>query len=447
MIQQKIGKIRIETGLESQRIQKIQEKGNIFYTINGGLYIGDGISYGGIKIANKCYVVNTSLTSVPTFATNGDIIVNKFTGYNYIVSLSGSNLYLNTIGSNFDISSLSSLPVAVNSVSASSFHSSVVMPNGGISLDPISGLYVNYDSNTLTISGGKLTLVSQSLPQINYTYNTINGGIYDGINDKLSVDVDNTTIKIVNNQLSAIGNASVDVIDSSIYSSYIASDLIANTFVSFDGSVNTTQLNPGVGVRITIPANSTNFTLVSTGFTFRTSDIGTVFRVINYNNGLNTNSILAISGLKITSIQGSSAFGVLYGGVSQNEININGTGTNVGFTIQYEPKIRSSQNVKWVKKNGIGDYTICFENNFDNDRYGMTFSTKGVDSNGEFGRQTTAHIIKAGNNRFGGVNIVPLSTNYARIETGYHINLFNNMIWDRNDCSVLCVNFIANKSY
>lgn len=434
MIQQKIGKIRISTGLESQRIAKIQETGELFFTTNGGLYIGDGISYGGVKISNKCYVISTTLTSVPSFAVAGDIIVNKFTGYNYIVSLTGSTSYLNQIGSNFDPSSLSSLPAGVGSVSASSFNQSIIYTNGGLGLDSLSGLYINYDSNTLTISGGKLTLVPQTTPQITYTYNTINGGLYDGVNNKLSVDVDETTIKIVDNQLSAIGNPSIYVVDSSLYKSFTASDFIENTYVNFDGSVSMEQINPSNSFRFNLPANSTNFSLVSTGFTFKTTDVGTVFRIVNYNNGLNATGILALSGLKITSIQGSSAFGVVYGGMSSTDISINGTGTSVGVTIQYEPKIRSSQNIKWIKKNGIGDYTIFFENYFDNPTYGMTFSTKPV-LNGTTGKQTTAHISMT----------QPMSTNYVRIETGYQNQ--TTKYWVYNDCSIVCANFTANKSY
>jgi alpha-tubulin suppressor-like RCC1 family protein len=230
MIDRKIAKLKARRGTEAQRVQVIFEEGELCYTTDTEkLYIGDGVTYGGNPASSKGYIVSSSLSSVPSFASKGDTIFSKESGLTYIVDLSGSTLILRQIGSNFDPNSISALNVTNGSVGLSGLNSTVVAISGGIGFTSVSGLFIRYDPLTLTLENGLLKVLPQGSGGTAYQFNTLNGGITIGNNATVSVDVDNSTIQIVNNKLSAVGVAqlrtefnALTASNSTTFSSYVS---------------------------------------------------------------------------------------------------------------------------------------------------------------------------------------------------------------------------------
>lgn len=216
MIDRLIDKVKLRRGTEAQRIQVVLEEGELIWTTDtDSLYVGDGVTLGGLSVASKNFTV-TSLSGVPDFAKRNDIIHNKTDGITYIVDLSGSNLYLREFatlsGSNTGgIGGIGGDSIQNNSLSANHLSNAILRPNGGLLLDndglsANDGIYINYDDTTLTIEGGKLKVRRQdSNGTPIWTPKIPEGGFVAGNNSTFSINTDNSTITINNGVLSAIG--------------------------------------------------------------------------------------------------------------------------------------------------------------------------------------------------------------------------------------------------
>jgi hypothetical protein len=87
MIDRRIGKIQVLRGTELQRKRSVLEQGMFFYSIDKKrLYIGDGITQGGILVSNKNFIINSSLEESHPQAVYGDIIYNSYLNKTYIVN-------------------------------------------------------------------------------------------------------------------------------------------------------------------------------------------------------------------------------------------------------------------------------------------------------------------------------------------------------------------------
>lgn len=97
MIDRRIGKIKIRRGTEVQRKQIIFESGELVYsTDKKRVYIGDGVTYGGISVSNRNFVVSSlgSPISPPFVGEYGDIVFEKDTDRTYIIGYDTNNATL-----------------------------------------------------------------------------------------------------------------------------------------------------------------------------------------------------------------------------------------------------------------------------------------------------------------------------------------------------------------
>lgn len=84
MIDRKIAKIKIRRGFDSERKTIIFSEGELIYVIDKKrIYIGDGITLGGVPISNKNFI--TSVDAIPSSAIEGDIIYQKNVDTTYIL--------------------------------------------------------------------------------------------------------------------------------------------------------------------------------------------------------------------------------------------------------------------------------------------------------------------------------------------------------------------------
>lgn len=436
LVNRKLQKLKIRRGTDLQRKLVIFEDGELVFTTDTQkLYIGDGNSTGGILISNRGYIVDVAQLDVsnpPSYLNKNDILFNNRTNICYIVDFNEGSLFLREISSSFDINSLSAIKISTNSVSAAQLSWNSVKPNGGLGLDPISGLYVDYDSNQFAIVNGYLTILSNLDPtKPNYTFDTTSGGFSIDSNNSISVKVDNSTVKIKDNKLTGLGTE-LSGVNTTDFQTFTATKDSGISWINCDTSINVTNttVNPGSEFRFVSLSGQNTFTIVSTGNTFQSDFIGTVFRIINYNYGQNTNTIYSRAGMRVTSISGSSAMGIIYGGTSNSNVNIVGTGDANGITIKYEPRIRNSKNIKWVLQNASGDYTVFFDKPYDDSNYSMSFGTKAYTAFGDSGLAKQTIVTYS--------SIENPQTNKIRIETGYDTyNFSGSNSWTANDCSVL----------
>lgn len=96
MIDRRIGKIKLRRGLESERRVKVFQEGELIYvTDKKRLYIGDGVTVGGIPASNKNFITNGD--GIPFTAIPGDIIYRENLNITYMVGLESNNTTLKLI--------------------------------------------------------------------------------------------------------------------------------------------------------------------------------------------------------------------------------------------------------------------------------------------------------------------------------------------------------------
>lgn len=84
MIDRRIGKNKIRRGTDLQRQSIVFAEGEMLYTTDKKrVFIGDGVTTGGIQVSNRNYIV--TVTDIPINALSGDIIHNKVEGKTYIL--------------------------------------------------------------------------------------------------------------------------------------------------------------------------------------------------------------------------------------------------------------------------------------------------------------------------------------------------------------------------
>lgn len=445
MIDRKIGPIKIKTGTDSERLTKIFESGELVYsTDKNGIYVGDDSTFGGISITNKNYTLSSTISSVPSYAKDGDIIYSN--NNTYMVAQSAGSLKLFQIGNNFDYNTITSLSVQQNSISAANLSWNSVKSNGGIGLDSLSGLYIKYDPSKFTIFNGYL----KALPFNNgslYTFNTLNGAIQISTLNQVSIDIDNTTIKLSGNKLTFDASAisATDYVNSTIFSTYTAAQVKTHTFVSFDPTF-VGYYTPTSEFAIKFTYNSNIFNIICSG-PIDPNFVGSVFRIPIIRNQIMSPTYNVYSfAMKVLSVIDTNAYGIMYGGNSPYGVTFRGTGDTSGLSLFFEPKILNSQNVKYINTSSLdnpydviqvtnpNDFRIIFENNYLDYNYSACFSVRGLynSAQNEYGTQTTAHIHST--------ELPTVST--LRIQTGYQYD--TNNTWVPNGANKVDVEIYGN---
>ena len=184
MINRRIAKIKVRRGTDNQRKQVIFEDGELVLCSDiERLYVGDGVTYGGVLLSNRGYVLQ-NVTSTPDFVRVGDIVFDSVSNTLYIaISGLNSTITLRTLfsiggggASNVltagDLDPLtfvydgSHWKLANHSVHNINLNSDTVHLSGGLGVDD-DGLFIKYDTNAFKYDGGinKFT--------INYDPNTL----------------------------------------------------------------------------------------------------------------------------------------------------------------------------------------------------------------------------------------------------------------------------------
>jgi hypothetical protein len=199
-------KIRVRRGTNSELAQRIYDAGEILYsTDKKRVRIGDSVTYGGVLAGNKVYYVN-DLTNASTIER-----------YDLLYRYDLSTFYLLT-GTNY-LSLSSYIPLNGNSLSdytlpiASSTILGGIKISSGLSIDGSGLVSVSVDGSTLQIQNNALKVnINQVASQVasavapsiatSSTAGVVKiGDTIDIIDGKISVQIDNKTIRYASNQL------------------------------------------------------------------------------------------------------------------------------------------------------------------------------------------------------------------------------------------------------
>lgn len=101
MIDQRIGKIKVRRGTESQRITNIFEESEVIYSVDKKrIFVGDDVTLGGVSVSNRNYIADGLGIPpiVPSEVLAGDIVFDKSNSRTYITNWNGTEYELLLIG-------------------------------------------------------------------------------------------------------------------------------------------------------------------------------------------------------------------------------------------------------------------------------------------------------------------------------------------------------------
>ena len=101
MIDQRIGKIKVRRGTDSQRITNVFEEGEVIYSVDKKrIFVGDDVTLGGVPVSNRNYIIESLgfPPILPDDVLGGDIIFEKSTENTYITNWNGTEYELLLIG-------------------------------------------------------------------------------------------------------------------------------------------------------------------------------------------------------------------------------------------------------------------------------------------------------------------------------------------------------------
>jgi hypothetical protein len=269
MINRRIAKIKVRRGTDAQRKQVIFEDGELVLCSDiERLYVGDGETYGGILLSNKCYVIsNVDVNDTPPFIKGGDLVYDDVT----------HSFYIGIVGLNDTVSLL--LLFAIGGGDANSIIK-------GSDLDPYTFVYdgthwklanhsvhnIHLNSDTVHLSGG-LGVDDEGL-YIKYDPKSF---LYNPISDKFAINYDPNTLTTASGALSVLD---------------VPSDWVSNNFVHVSGDV----VKGSLSIQNTLStAGST--VLVGALTASNTVDIG---GATTFNNNLIKNFITKITPISLT---------------------------------------------------------------------------------------------------------------------------------------------------
>ena len=97
MTSKKIAKIKLQRGVESERVQRTFKESELVYSIDKErMFIGDEQTKGGILVSNRNYVVNSlnGVLNLPKSIFYGDIVNDKSTNKTYIIGYAADGVTL-----------------------------------------------------------------------------------------------------------------------------------------------------------------------------------------------------------------------------------------------------------------------------------------------------------------------------------------------------------------
>jgi hypothetical protein len=97
MTSKKIAKIKLQRGVESERVERTFKDSELVYSIDEErMFIGDGQTKGGILVSNRNYVVNSlnGVLNLPKSIFYGDIVNDKATNNTYIIGYAADGVTL-----------------------------------------------------------------------------------------------------------------------------------------------------------------------------------------------------------------------------------------------------------------------------------------------------------------------------------------------------------------
>jgi hypothetical protein len=201
-----IVKVKIRRGSDDQRKAIILEEGELGYTTDTKrLFIGDGVTNGGLAVApqiytplSKTYSITGVTASVNEIVPAGSLIY-QLTSSDYsalsswaIISTKPDNITLEYTGTDSKVLSIKS-----NAVGGNSFNSTAAYEFGGIIATSSNGLSANVDGTYAILSSNKVTISPISADKISSS--AIDAGLVGGNGNKLSLNIgpsfafDNTT--------------------------------------------------------------------------------------------------------------------------------------------------------------------------------------------------------------------------------------------------------------
>lgn len=192
-------KLKIRRGTDAQRQTVVLEEGELGYTTDTRrVFVGDGLTSGGIPVSNKFNLPLTqisSLTSTPSFV--GDVIyastqLFQLTASDF-TSLS-SWAFIGTQPDNttleYNTTGLRTLKLKNNSINNLSFNSTAAYSQGGIIATATNGLSANVDGTFVVLSSNYITIAPISASKISSS--ALGNGIRGGNGDQLYVYADPT---------------------------------------------------------------------------------------------------------------------------------------------------------------------------------------------------------------------------------------------------------------
>lgn len=190
-----IVKIKVRRGTDDQRKVITLEQGELgFTTDTKRLFIGDGVTPGGLAVAPQIYTPLSRTVSITgVTASIGEIVpagslIYQLTATDYsslsswsIISSKPDNVTIEYSGTDEKVLSLKE-----NSINNTSFDTTAGYQFGGIIATPSNGLSANVDGSTVVIESNKITLSPISADKI--SVNAIGDGLLGGNGNKISIN-------------------------------------------------------------------------------------------------------------------------------------------------------------------------------------------------------------------------------------------------------------------
>lgn len=189
MIDRRIVKLKLRRGTDDQRKQVVFEEGELIYTTDTKrVYVGDGRLSGGNLLANSVY----GLTGFPGAATVNDVLYRYDLGKSYIYGEDGNWTFMGPYPDELSLTfSGTKLAVKSNGINNTHLNSTIVAAGSGLGVG-VNGLYVNYDTNTLTVDAGYLKV----LPGAGTVVLSPDGGIINTLYG-LKINADDKTLEVL----------------------------------------------------------------------------------------------------------------------------------------------------------------------------------------------------------------------------------------------------------
>ena len=290
-----ISKIKLRRGTNTQRQTMVFDQGELVSTTDTNrVYIGDGVTSGGVSIDSRILTPITQYTTLSTIiAEQGDIInVNnifyQLTGYDYSVIANWGNVGAKLDPSILQYDGSNNITLIPNSVDTSYLKTSTL----GGSLSVISGvLQDTFQPKSLTLSGGKLSIIPSSIDEREISTTALSSGIKGGSGSKIMLDVDSTQFNFSGNTLQ-LANSGVN--EFNISSTSLSSGLTGGSGSKLKLNVNPSQF---YFFGNTLTLSSLPASMFGAGLTYnalKTPSLSTVLANVDNTTIKNTNGTIGL---------------------------------------------------------------------------------------------------------------------------------------------------------